>query len=225
MIFFSCFCHPFHTSSFQKKTWKKCINVCKRYFWKAFFPAKFAQILQTFFTKHMCKESFKKLFLLAEQKCRSSWRNCTIFVWLCCWVLCLYSFLWGVMLHYWFGFCFCFVLLSSMPGGWNLKSLIFDWYNIVPYFIEVFILHSLHFQYRWFPFTFISPLIISWHFWQKPVFGRILLSCKKRRRSICGPLIVSIITNRLMQIGGSILYFLDLQSELVLGDFLKYYKF
>ena len=29
--------------------------------------------------------------------------------------------------------------------------------NNVPYFIEVFTLHSLHFQYRWFPFTFISP--------------------------------------------------------------------
>ena len=64
----------------------------------------------------------------------------------------------------------------------KLMSLIFDWYNIVPYFIEVFTLHSLHFQYRWFPFTFISPLIVSWHFWQKPDFGRILLSCKN---SIC----------------------------------------
>ena len=28
----------------------------------------------------------------------------------------------------------------------KLMSLIFDWYNIVPYFIEVFTLHSLHFQ-------------------------------------------------------------------------------
>ena len=64
----------------------------------------------------------------------------------------------------------------------KLMSLIFDWYNIVPYFIEVFTLHFLPFQYRWFPFTFISPLIVSWHFWQKPVFSRILLSCKN---SIC----------------------------------------
>ena len=57
----------------------------------------------------------------------------------------------------------------------ELMSLIIDWYNIVPYFIEVFTLHSLHFQYHWFPSTFISPLIVSWHFWQKPVFGKILL--------------------------------------------------
>ena len=28
----------------------------------------------------------------------------------------------------------------------KLMCLIFDWYNIVPYFIEVFTLHSLHFQ-------------------------------------------------------------------------------
>ena len=32
----------------------------------------------------------------------------------------------------------------------KLISLIFDWYSIVPYFIEVFTLHSLHFRYRWF---------------------------------------------------------------------------
>ena len=89
---------------------------------------------------------------------------------------------WGsdASLLVWLWFLFCSV--KQYAKRMKLMSLIFDWYNFVPYFIEVFTLHSLHFQYRWFPFTFISPLIVSWHFWQKPVFGRILLSCKKKKK-------------------------------------------
>ena len=135
--------------------------------------------------QNICAKSpSKNYFFLGEEKYRSIWRNCIIFVWLCCWVFCPYSFLGGVMPHYWFGFGFCFVLLSSMPRGWNLKSLIFDWYNIVPYFIAVFILHSLNFQYRWFPFTFISPLIVSWHFWQKPAFAGYCYLVKKKKKHL-----------------------------------------
>ena len=68
----------------------------------------------------------------------------------------------------------------------------------------------------------ISPFIVSWHFWQKPVFSKIFFSCKN---SIWWPIDVSITTNQLMLIGKSFLNFLDLLAEQVFVKLLEKYFF
>ena len=128
-------------------------------------------------------------------------------------------FFWGrdpsLLVWQWIRFC----SVKQYAKRMKLTSLMFDWYYIVLNFIQVFTLHSLHFQYQWFPFTIISPFIVSWHFWQKPVFGKMFFfSCKN---SICWPIVVSITTNRLMLIGKSILNFLDFETERVLVKVLE----
>ena len=121
------------------------------------------------------------------------------------------------MLHWWSGReLICSVKQYSKTM--KLTRFMFDWYYIVPNFIEFFTLHFWHIRYWWFPFTIISPFIVSWQNWQKPFFGKIFFSCKK---SICWPIVVSITTNRLMLIVKSILNFLSLPSERVLVKLLR----
>ena len=111
-------------------------------------------------------------------------------------------FLGREMLHCWFGSEFGFPLWSSMPREWNLWA----WCLTGNMLFWI----SWHFQYRWFPFTIISPFIVSWHFGKSLFFGKICFSCKN---SICWTIVVSITTNRLMLISNSILNFLDLLTD------------